>query len=156
MSVRMVSLEPGKDEQAHRCHCCGEPGSTEHGFIYQDGSAHGVYYAAWSEGHPERGVSLAIAVGEWDEGTTAAQRTCVGLEAYEGETEILFRFIDPDASPWPDTELLGPMLSRDTALHHPLTAHLLELCGLVVRYHPAVARFLKVKQPDAPIRSGRN
>ena len=139
----MFLLEIGEDYKAVPCHCCGKAGSSGHGFIYRDGSPHGIYYLAWSSAHPDQGVSLAIAVGEWDEGTTAAQRTCVGMEAYEGETEILFRFTNPEESPWPNTELLGPMMDREAALAHPLKTEFLELCEVVVRGHPAVARFLK-------------
>lgn len=142
----MVSLEIGEDENGLQCRCCGAAGSTGHGFFYRDGDAYGVYYAAWSRAHPERGVSLALAVGEWDEGATTAQRTCVGVEAYEGQSEILFRFIGPSESPWPSTDLLGPMLERQAALSHPLKEEFLALSEVVVRGHPAVAQFLKIQE----------
>jgi len=86
---------------------------------------------------------LALAIGEWAAGTTIGQRTCVGLDAYEGQSHILFRFIDPSESPWPDTDLLGPMLDREKAMTHPLKGNFLELGELIVRSHPAVAKFLK-------------
>ena len=142
----MFTLEIGENEKTLRCHCCGESGSTGHGFVYRDGSAYGIYYVAWSRAHPDRGVSLAMAVGEWDDGTTTAQRTCVGVEAYERETEILFRFISPAASPWPNTELLGPMLDRESAVAHPLRSEFLDLCDVIVRGHPAVASFLDAQR----------
>ncbi len=141
-----ISIEVGEDEIAARCSCCGEPGSTGHGFIYRDGSAHGVYYAAWSRAHPERGVSLAIAVGEWDDGSTTADRTCVGLEVSESEEEILFRFTGPDRSPWPSTELLGPMLTREAALMHPLKPEFLELGEVIVHQHPSLAAFFHLAE----------
>jgi hypothetical protein len=142
----MFSLEVGEDEKAQRCHCCGEAGSIGHGFIYRNGSAYGINYVAWSGNHPDRGVSLAVAVGEWDEGTTSAQRTCMGVDVYEGESEIYFHFSGPEVSPWPNSELLGPMLEREVALVHPLKAEFLEICEVVVRSHPAVARFLKAQR----------
>lgn len=142
------SLEVGRDEKATHCHCCGTDGSTGHGFLYQDGSAHAVYYAAWSRAHRQSGVTIAIAVGEWEEGSTTAQRTCVGLEMREGDGQILLRFLDPDESPWPDAELLGPVLTREAALASPLKADFLALAEVVARQHPAIAAFLRVTETD--------
>jgi hypothetical protein len=142
----IISLEVGENENQSQCHCCGRAGSTGHGFIYRDGSAYAIYYVAWSSAHPDRGVSFAVAIGEWDEGTTAMDRTCAGIEAYEGQAKIFFRFIGPDASPWANTELLGPILDRQAALKHPLKSEFLRLCEMVVRNHPAVREFLRVQE----------
>jgi len=65
-------------------------------------------------------VSFALAIGEWDDQSTRSNRTCFGLEAYEKMEEILFRVIEPDDSPWTNSELLGEMLTRDESLIHPL------------------------------------
>jgi hypothetical protein len=138
----MLTIELGEDQKIGRCHCCGTASETGHGFIYKNGTPYGVYYAGWAAGHKERGVTLAIALGEWDEGTTSQQRTCVGLEAYEGKSEILFRFIEPDSSPWPDTELFGRMVSREEAVKHRLRPEVLAVAEMIVREHPAVRQFL--------------
>jgi hypothetical protein len=140
-----ISIEIGENKKASLCHCCGQAGCSGHGFIYKDASAYGVYYAAWAPQHLDRGVTLAICVGDWDDDAPADARTCAGLEAYEGEGEVLFRSIGPEASPWPSSELLGPMLSRSAALAHPLKSEFLVLAEEVVRAHVAVAEFLHVR-----------
>ena len=140
----MLEIEVGEDETPQTCHCCGEVGSSGHGFVYENGDAHAVYYAAWSDAHPERGVSLAIALGEWSDDSTPADRTCVGIQAFEGERDVHFRFVEPEDSPWPNTDLLGPMLRRDLALHHDMRQHFLKLAELVVLRHPAVCRAVGV------------
>src|SRR5215204_4406142 len=104
--MRTLMLKIGEDEKRGQCDCCGSSSSTGHGFIYRDGIPYSVYFAGWTEAHKARGVTMAIAIGEWDEGSTAEARTCVGIEAYEGETQILLRFVEPESSPWPETELL--------------------------------------------------
>src|SRR5687768_1754183 len=108
----MLDLEPGEDATTSRCHCCGNDSNTGHGFVYKDERPYAVYYVGWSTGHRETGVTMALAIGEWNDSSTAEDRTCFGLEAYEGEHRVLFRFIDPESSPWSRTDLLGNMIRR--------------------------------------------
>ena len=65
MSTRQLEL--GDTGEMAPCDCCGAKSRTAHGFVYRGGDAYAVYYAGWSDGPPGRGVSLAIAVGEWAE-----------------------------------------------------------------------------------------
>jgi hypothetical protein len=140
----MLELEVGEDEQISQCGCCHAEFKTGHGFIYKDHSPYAVYYAGWSAGHKERGVTLALAIGKWEENSTAEDRACFGLEAYEGERQVLFRFIDPESSPWQEAGLLGPMIRRQAALAHSLRNDALAVAELIVREHPGVSRFLGV------------
>ncbi len=137
----MLEIEVGENESEAKCHCCGEPGSTGHGFVYSGGDARAVYYAAWSSAHAEGGVSFAIAVGEWDDDSTSRDRVCFGLEAYEGEDDIHFQFIDPSESPWPETELMGAMIGREEALDSDKKKEVLRIAEEVIREHPAIRRF---------------
>jgi hypothetical protein len=146
MKMASLRLEIGEDEKGHTCECCGHPSSTGHGFVYRDDTAFAVYYAGWCEAHRDRGVTLAIAIGEWDEGSTVDQRTCFGIEAYEGQDEILFSVIDPELSPWPDTKLLGRMMRRDEALVNALLSDALAVAEEIVRGHPAIRRFLNASE----------
>lgn len=138
----MFVLEPGEDNDGERCECCGTESRTGHGFIYKGATPHAVYYVGWVPGHRDQGVTMAIAVGEWDTGSTPAQRTCFGLEVHEGERDVLFRFIDPEESPWGHSELLGSMSRREDALKHPLSKEVLSLAEIIVRGHPSVREFL--------------
>lgn len=141
--MAQTTLEVGEDERVQQCDCCPAASSVGHGFVYRGDSPFAVYYAGWSAAHRERGVTLAIAIGEWHQGSNVGQRTCVGIAAYEGEHDILFTFINPEASPWSNTSLLGPMIRRDEALSHPMRAEFLSVAEEIVRSHPAVHRFLR-------------
>lgn len=138
----MLKLEVGEDASISCCDCCGAESATGHGFIYKDGLAHAVYFVGWSAGHPERGVTMAIAIGRWDDVSTADDRTCFGLEAHASDGQVIFSFIDPDDSPWANTELLGPMISQMAARAEGARGGVLSIGEHVVRSHPAVRTFL--------------
>ena len=142
----MLELELGEDAESSRCHCCDNSSNTGYGFVYKDGHPYAVYYVAWSTHHRENGVTMAVAIGEWDDGSTAEDRTCFGLEAYEGERYVLFRFINPESSPWSQTDLLGNMIGREDALRHPRSADILAVAELIVRGHPSVRDFLRASE----------
>src|SRR5690606_31225152 len=114
-----LSLELGPQEAGFICECCGTRTTTVHGFVYAAGEAFAIYYAGWSVQHPERGVTMAIATGEWSEGSGPADRVSIGVQARSLETEIHFSVLEPSQSPWGETELFGEMLPRDKALQHP-------------------------------------
>jgi hypothetical protein len=124
------------------CPCCGKPSCTGHGFIYKDGDAYAVYYVGWSVSHSEKKVSFALAIGEWGDDSTSEDRNCFGLEAYDEVDEIQFRVVDPDESPWPRTDLLGDMLTREEALRHPLIKEVFLLAEEIIRNHSAVREYL--------------
>ena len=137
-----LSLELGPQEAGSICDCCGVRSTTVHGFVYQSGDAFAIYYAGWSGQHPERGVTMAIATGEWSDGSTSADRVSIGLQARSHEGAIHFSVLEPNQSPWGKTHLFGEMLPRDKALQHPSLRKTLEVAELVVREDPRVHSFL--------------
>jgi hypothetical protein len=89
---------------------------------------------------------MAIAIGNWDEDSTAEDRTSFGLNAYEGEHSILFAFIDPESSPWNHTSLLGNMIRRDDAINHPLKGELFAIAETITRGHHSIRSFLRASE----------
>jgi len=133
-----LSLEPGPQEAGAVCDCCGARSTTVHGFVYRGGDAFAVYYAGWSQQHPERGVTIAIATGEWAEDSRPEDRTSIGLEARSTRTEIQFSVVGPRQSPWGETSLFGKMLSRERAMASPSLKLTFEVAELIVRADPRV------------------
>jgi hypothetical protein len=138
-----LSLEAGPQEAGNVCDCCGTRSTTVHGFVYRSGDAFAVYYAGWSHQHPERGVTMAIATGEWAEDSGPQDRTSIGLEARPAATEIQFTIVGPEQSPWGETPLFGRMLSRDRAKASPSLKATLEVAELIVREDPRVRAVLR-------------
>ncbi|OAI26505.1 hypothetical protein [Methylomonas koyamae] len=137
-------IEIGENVEPSICPCCGKNSFIGHGFVYKDGDAYAIYYAGWAEEHIEKKISLALAIGKWDDESTSTDRTCFGIEASEGENDILFSFIDPEASPWPKTDLLGEMLSRKDSLKHSFVNEVFLILEQIVRGHPAIRKYLNI------------
>ncbi|WP_131177975.1 hypothetical protein [Phytopseudomonas dryadis] len=135
-------VEVGENRNASLCRCCGNDSYVGHGFIYKDGNAYAVYYVGWSEEHFDKRVSIALAIGEWDDNSTAEDRTCFGVEVSEGKDEFLFRIMEPGEAPWSNTGLLGLMLSRDEALSHPLLKEVFFIVENILRDHVALHEYL--------------
>jgi hypothetical protein len=142
MATSELALEMGPQDLGIECDCCGVRSTTVHGFVYQRGNAFAVYYAGWSQKHPDRGVTLAIATGEWGEGSSPADRVSIGLKARSSEDEIQFTVLTADESPWGDTPMFGKMLQRKEALSHPRLAQTFAIADLIVDKDERVHRFL--------------
>lgn len=136
------ALEIGESQLVAICHCCGQHSYNAHGFIYKNDVAYAVYYAAWSDLHEHKNVTLALCIGEWGEASSSAERSCFGLDAFAHVQQIELRFIEPDQSPWPTTELLGNMLKRSESLAHPLLSEVLSLVKLILQNHAALAEYM--------------
>jgi len=143
-------IEIGENKSTSTCHCCGKKSCVGHGFIYKNDDAQAVYYVGWSDAHSDKKVSFALAIGEWDDESTNNDRTCFGLEMYEGKEEILFRVIEPLESPWSDTDLLGHMLARKDTLAHPLVNEVFAIAEHIVRNHTALSEYLLIPEEQKP------
>jgi hypothetical protein len=141
-AMTTLRLEMGEHREGDSCEHCGAKSRTAHGFVYRNNDAYGIYYAGWSEGHPEQGVSLAIAVGEWSEGSSPADRVSIGVRAVPAASSVDFTVLNPNESPWSDTPLLGRMLERDQALAHPVLNEVMHIAEHIVCDDTRVSRFL--------------
>ncbi|MEQ1639027.1 MAG: hypothetical protein ABL903_20385 [Methylococcales bacterium] len=115
----MLSIEFEPPNQSEPCECCGGLTTSLTRFVYNDGDAYAVYYAKFSNNHPERVVVATISLGEWGEGSTPDQRVAFALELRVSETEFQVGLIDAQFSPWQNAKTIGRTLNRDEALTHP-------------------------------------
>ncbi|QTD48892.1 hypothetical protein [Sulfidibacter corallicola] len=136
------SVEIGENEEKSTCHCCKRISYNGHGFVYKDNDAYGVYYAAWSPEHEVKQVSFAISLGDWDSSSTIRDRTCFGFQITDDRDDVTFSAIGPESSPWPNSDLLGEMISRQSALIHPLFQEALLISEKVVRSHETISQYL--------------
>ena len=134
-------IEVGEDSRPSTCGCCGRQSCIGHGFVYKDGDARAIYYAGWSDEHPEKMVTLAVAIGEWEEGSTR-DRTCFGLEVRDDGERTMFRVIDPECSPWASTRLMGEMITRKKGLGHDLLKEVFAIAEEIVSGHTPVGEYL--------------
>jgi hypothetical protein len=115
----MLSIEFEPPNQSEPCECCGGLTTSLTRFVYNGNDAYAVYYAKFSNNHPERVVVATISLGEWGEGSTSDQRVAFALELRVSETEFQVGLIDAHFSPWQNAKTIGRTLNRDEALNHP-------------------------------------
>jgi hypothetical protein len=99
------------------CECCGGTTTTLTRFVYRDGDAHAIYYARFSDNHPNASVDLLVSIGEHGEGTAEQDRVAFAMELRPGDG---VRVTDADESPWRDATVIGRILNRSEGLEHPL------------------------------------
>lgn len=114
----MLTLE-FEPPSTSRCECCGGVTTRLTRFVYQDGDAHAVYYAVFSDSHADRTVKMLVSLGEWGEGSSPEQRRAFVLDLRAAPEQYEVSVTDAAASPWRDAEVIGRVLDREEALAHP-------------------------------------
>lgn len=115
----MLTIEFELPNESDPCECCGGSTTALTRFVYSDGDAYAIYYARFSNNHPERVVVATVSLGEWGEGSTPEQRVAFALELRAAENEYQVALIDAEHSPWHEAKTIGRTLNRDEALAHP-------------------------------------
>jgi hypothetical protein len=140
--VGAITIKFEKPQKDDPCPCCGGRTTRVTRFVYSDGDAHAVYYAAFSDKHTDRRVSVAISLGEWGEGSTPAERTAFALQIRAARNEYQVSVMDARYSQWKDVEILGKMLDRKEALAHPMIEEIFHISDHIVEDDLIVKRYL--------------
>ena len=120
------------------CDCCGGKLTNVTRFVYKDGVAFAMYYATFGEGHPEKGVYLAIGIDDdWDE-VESTSRIAFSCFLHANDLEYQVSLTDRSESPWGESKVLGRMLDREDALSHPLINQVFQLTDQIVENDPAI------------------
>ncbi len=140
----MLSIEFEPPRTAEPCACCGGQTTALTRFVYEDGNAHAVYLASYSDNHAERVVSVALGLGEWGDGASPDQRVAFAFNLRSDANQFQIMVIDPDHSPWSHATYLGSMLSREEALAHPLIKELFHITDHIVAEDAAIKTYLSL------------
>lgn len=119
-----VELSP---PSVSRCECCGGTTVRLTRFVYRDGDALAVYYAAYANSHPECGIAALVSLGEWGEDGTPEDRVAFFCELAPSGEGYQATLRDAARSPWAKAEIVGRMLSREEARAHPWKATVFEV-----------------------------
>ncbi|HEY6910338.1 MAG TPA: hypothetical protein VI356_13260 [Myxococcales bacterium] len=114
-------------------------------FVHKDGNAHAVYYAMFSENHPNEPVPMLVSLGEWGEHATPAQRVAFVMDLREAGSNWEVSLTDAAASPWREVTFAGRILDRQEALRHPLVQEAFHVIDhAVVEDGPLQAHFARL------------
>ena len=91
-------------------------------------------------------MSIALAIGRWDDDSKTDDRTCFGIEVSEEKEDVHFRVMEPSESPWSNTDLLGPMVARNEGLSHPLLQEVFEITEKVLRDHIELREYFAIPE----------
>jgi len=116
----MLSFELNPPGESEPCSCCGGKTTSLTRFVYKDGDAHAIYYARFSDNHPERSVLATVSLGEWGEGANPEQRVAFALQLRSAPSQFEVEVLDSAQSPWREAKVIGHTLDRAEALKHPL------------------------------------
>lgn len=101
------------------CKCCGETTTALTRFVNRDQNAYAIYYAFFSEGHPERGLVGLVSLGEWGTEDVPKNRFAFGFEMWTTQDQYQIGLVDAQTTPWGRAKIVGQKLSREEALEHP-------------------------------------
>ena len=129
------------------CDCCEGTTTRLTRFVRKDGDAYAIYYAMYSDNHPERVVKLAVCLGEWAQDAEPVNRTAFALTMRCDESDYLLTVVDADESPWRGIRILGKMLNRDEALNHPWIKDVFHITDHVVTDDPEIKSYFEDSLP---------
>lgn len=138
----MIEIELGDPIEPFVCECCGGKTYRLTRFVYQDGDAFAVYYAKYSDMHPDQGVEAIISLGEWGEGSTPQQRKAFAVILFElDDAQMGVQVKDARESAWHDVEIIGQKMSREEALADPWIKDAFHITDHMFADDPAIKAF---------------
>jgi len=117
--LKVCTIEFETTNESEACECCGGRTTALTRFVYCDGDAYAIYYARFSNNHPDRVVVATVSLGEWSESWTPEQHVAFAVELHAAKNAYQVGLIDAERSPWHEAKTIGHTLNRDEALAHP-------------------------------------
>jgi len=132
---------------ASKCECCGGVTTTLTRFISVNDEARGVYYAVFSDNHPDPHVIVLLSLGKWWDGTGPEDREAFAFRIWLKGDQFQVGIMDANEAGWPLAQSMGHRISRDKALAHPLIKEVFHISDhIVAEDEPIRAYFQGVHQ----------
>ena len=111
MVMAEYTSEPTGIESKSACECCGRAIYEGRGWLLCEGQPVACYEYRWSEGHE---VAFALAVSGVDGEHMREGFVAIGCRQVNGD--LSYSVTEAANSPWQESEIFGPLLSRQEAL----------------------------------------
>lgn len=129
----MLKIEFEPAVEGDPCQCCGGRTTRLTRFVYWNDDAYAVYYAMYSNKHPDRHVSCLISIGEWANDAPPNERCSVYVRIWADDDKFQVGVCEATESPWGDAEIMGRTLDRVEALVHPRIKDVFHITDHIVR-----------------------
>ena len=143
----MLTIETDEPPHTNACACCGGNTTSLTRFVYEDGAAFAIYYAAFADAHPEREIQLAVGIGDWGEASTPRDRRAFALVLRGTDEQYEVTVVDAAESPWKDVGIIGRMLNRAEALADPRITDVFHITDHMVEDDPEIRSYLNREPP---------
>lgn len=135
-----------------RCDCCGGLTVRLTRFVCRNGDAFAVYYATYSNRHPDAEVGMLVSLGEWGDAGHPSQRAAFYCRVRPVGDSYEVMLGDAARSIWCAADVMGVMLTREQALRHPWKATAFEVLDEAFQRDPSLRGFLhRVQCGDAAL-----
>jgi len=135
MEKMSVWTTPIGNEADDTCACCGRPVHEGEGVLVSADGNLAHYGYRWAEGHEAR-FTLGICSLHLPGDDVAGLAVVSGRS--DGE-QLIYTVLDPDQSPWGDSEALGKVLTRKQLLEEQLVPNLIDLVDAIAASEPRLS-----------------
>ena len=144
----MLTIEFVEAPPPTRCECCGGTTTTLTRLVHENGDPYAIYYARFSDNHPQQTVSLAVGLGDGGVLADPNSRTAFALELryVNGRFEVMV--VDRERCPWKSTVVLGRMRDREEALEHPRIREIFHITDRIVAEDLVIRNYFRPRTHD--------
>lgn len=122
------------------CACCGDLSLLASGMVRLNEEPYAVYQAHWTNQQViQHGAEFYIILGEWGDGTTAANRFAVALHFFVESDRFGFMIVDADQTSIASHPLVGRALARAEVLDTPLAGETFDLVDAIWLQDPNIS-----------------
>ena len=128
----MFQFEEMKVSEFGPCECCGDVSRTATGMVRRDGDAYAIYQVVWTAQQIAlHGAEFYIILGQFGDGTTAADKFAVALHYFVEPDRFGFMVVDAHETSIASNPLVGRALRREDVIGTPLAQEVFELVDAI-------------------------
>ena len=114
------------------CECGGDTSLLASGLVRRDQEPYAAYQVHWTKNQvAKHGAEFYIVLGEFGDGTTAADKFAVALHFFVEDERHGFMVVDADQTSIASHPLVGSALPRSNVIDTPLAEEVFELVDAI-------------------------
>ena len=114
------------------CECCGDVSLLASGLVRSDEEPYAIYQVHWTKNQiVKHGAEVYIILGQFGEGTTAADKFAVALHFFVEDHRHGFMVVDADQTSIASHPLVGRALPRSSVIDTALAEQVFELVDAI-------------------------